>query len=108
MRGIMQRILRLVVNVGWLGLPFHSQGAQPEREAFPPISSVRMSRRRTPRILLLVVGLLVAASSPVVLADGPPDTLLQRARYLSDLYNWHAARPHLTQSQPMLEAAGDT
>ena len=58
----MLRILRLVVNVGWLGLPFHSQGAQPEHEAFPLISSVRMSRRRTPRILLLVVGLLVAVS----------------------------------------------
>src|SRR5260370_3450841 len=107
MRGIMQRILRLVVNVGWLGLPFHSQGAQPEREAFPPISSVRMSRRRTPRILLLVVGLLVAASSSVVLADGTADTLLQRALYLSDLYNWRAARPYFTKSQQMFEASRD-
>src|SRR5260370_33227673 len=107
MRGIMQRILRLVVNVGWLGLPFHSQGAQPASEACPPISSVRMSRRRTPRILLLVVGLLVAASSSVVLADGTADTLLQRALYLSDLYNWRAARPYFTKSQQMFEAAGD-
>ncbi len=103
----MQRILRLVVNVGWLGLPSHSQGAQPEHEAFPVISSVRMSRRRTPRILLLVVGLLVAASGSAVLADDSADTLLRRALYFSDLYNWRAARPYFTKSQQMFEAAGD-
>src|SRR5712692_7263979 len=107
MRGIMQRILRLVVNVGWLGLPFHSQGAQPEHEAFPLISSVRMSRRRAPRILLLVVGLLLAMSGSAVLADDTADTLLQRALYFSDLYNCHAARPYFTKSQQMFEAAGD-
>src|SRR5260370_5236220 len=103
----MLRILRLVVNVGWLGLPFHSQGAQPEHEAFPLISSVRMSRRRTPRILLLVVGLLVAVSGSAVLADDTADTLLRRALYFSDLYNWRAARPYFTKSQQMFEAAGD-
>src|SRR6266849_9301220 len=103
----MLRILRLVVNVGWLGLPFHSQGAQPEHEAFPLISSVRMSTRRTPRILLLVVGLLVAASGSAALADDTADTLLQRALYFSDLYNWRVARPYFTKSQQMFEAAGD-
>src|SRR5216684_22793 len=103
----MLRILRLVVNVGWLGLPFHSQGAQPEHEAFPLISSVRMSRRRTPRILLMVVGLLVAASGSAVLADDTADALLQRALYLSNLYNWRAARPYFTKSQQLFEAAVD-
>src|SRR6266496_5168454 len=107
MKGIMQRILRLVVNVGWLGLPFYSQGAQPEHAAFPVISSARMSRSRTPRILLLVVGLLVAASGSAVLAEDTADTLLQRGLYLSNLYNWRAARPYFTKSQHMFEAAGD-
>jgi CHAT domain-containing protein len=65
-----------------------------------------MSRRRTPRILLLVVGLFVAASGSAVL-DDTADTLLQRALYLSDLYNWRAARPYFTKSQQMFEAAGD-
>src|ERR1035437_2082966 len=107
MRAFMQRMIRPEVNVGWVGRSFHSQGTQPEHEAFPVISSVRMSRCRVRRIILLVVGLIVAASSSAVLADDGADTLLQRALYFSDLYNWRAARPYFIKSQQMFEAAGD-
>jgi len=103
----MQRILRLVVKVGWLGLPFHSRGAPPEHEAFPVISSVRLSQRRIRHGILLIVALLLAASSSAVLADDTADTLLQRALYLSNLYNWRAARSYFTRSQQLFEAAGD-
>src|SRR6202158_1596924 len=107
MKAIMQRILRLVVKVGWLGLPFHSRGAPPEHEAFPVISSVRLSQRRIRHGILLIVALLLAASSSSVLADDTADTLLQRALYLSNLYNWRAARSYFTRSQQLFEAAGD-
>src|SRR6202158_1134114 len=107
MKAIMQRILRLVVKVGWLGLPFHSRGAPPEHEAFPVISSVRLSQRRIRHGILLIVALLLAASSSAVLADDTADTLLQRALYLSNLYNWRAARSYFTRSQQLFEAAGD-
>ena len=59
------------------------------------------------RVFLLAVALFVAASSSVVLADDTANTLLQRALYFSDLYNWRAARPYFTKSQQMFEAAGD-
>jgi tetratricopeptide (TPR) repeat protein len=66
------------------------------------------SKRRIRRIILLpVVGLLVAASSSAVLADDSADTVLQRALYLANLYNWRAARPYFTKSEQMFEAAGD-
>src|SRR5260370_40288128 len=98
MKGIMRRILRLNVNVRWMRRHFHSQGAQPEHEAFPVIASVRVPRCRIRPIFLLVVGLLVAASNSAVLADDTSDTLLQRGLYLSDLYNWRAARPYFPKS----------
>ena len=63
--------------------------------------------RRIRRVLLLLVGSLVAASSSGILADETADTLLQRALYFSDLYNWRAARPYFAKSQQMFEAAGD-
>ena len=107
MKSFVQRIIRPKVNVRYVRLPFHSRGARREREASPVISSIRSSRRRTPRILLLVVGLLVAASGSAVLTDDTADTLLQRALYFSDLYNWRAARPYFTRSQEMFEAVGD-
>jgi CHAT domain-containing protein len=59
------------------------------------------------RVILLVAGLLLAASSSPVSADDAADTQLQRALYFSDLYNWRAARPYFIQSQQMFEAAGD-
>jgi hypothetical protein len=93
----MQRIIRRHV---------HSRTAQPELEAFPLISSIRVSRRRIFRIIL-VFGLLVAASSSALAADDTADTMLQRALYFSDLYNWRAARPYFTKSQQRFEAAGD-
>jgi hypothetical protein len=49
----------------------------------------------------------VAASNSAVLADDTSDTLLQRGLYLSDLYNWRAARPYFPKSQQLFEAAGD-
>jgi CHAT domain-containing protein/cation transport regulator ChaC len=57
--------------------------------------------------LVLFVGLIVAASSSGIVADDTADTLLQRALYFSDLYNWRAARQYFTKSQQMFEAAGD-
>jgi CHAT domain-containing protein len=59
------------------------------------------------RVILLVAGLLLAASSSPVSADDAADTQLQRALYFSDLYNWRAARPYFIKSQQMFEAAGD-
>ncbi len=96
----------LEVNMGRVGRPVHSGSAQREHEAFRSISSVRVSRCRVPR-LILVLGILVAASSSAVLADDTADTLLNRGLYFSDLYNWRAARPYFTKSQQMSEAVGD-
>jgi len=59
------------------------------------------------RVILLVAGLLLAASSSPVSADDAADTQLQRALYFSDLYNWRAARPYFIKSQQMFEAAGE-
>ena len=83
------------------------QGVKPEHHALTPVLSVRKSRRRFPHIFLLVVGLLAISSGSVVFAEDTADTLLKRALYLSDLYNWHAARPYFTRSRQMFEAAGD-
>jgi hypothetical protein len=55
----------------------------------------------------VVSGLLFAASASAVRADDGADTLLQRALYFSDLYNWHAARPYFIKAQQMYEATGD-
>jgi len=106
MKAIMQRIIRLEVNMGWVGRPFHF-GGPPEHEAFTVISSVRMSRRRIRHSILLIVALLLAASSSAVVADDTADTLLQRGLYFSDLYNWRAALPYFTKSRQMFEGAGD-
>lgn len=83
------------------------RSARPKRKAFPLTSSIVVSLRRIRAIFLLAVCLLVVASSSVVLADDSANTLLQRALYFSDLYNWRAARPYFTKSQQMFEAAGD-
>src|SRR5579863_2924317 len=90
-----------------MGRPFHSRVHKPEDEAIPLISSVDVSGRRILRILILVFGLLMAASSSAVLADDTADALLHRALYFSDLYNWGAARPYFTKSQLMFDADGD-
>jgi tetratricopeptide (TPR) repeat protein len=102
----MQRRIRLERNAGRLARHVHSRTARPEHEAFPIISSVRVSRRRIFRIVL-VFALLVAVSSSAVAMDDPADALLHRALYFSDLYNWRAARPYFTKSQQIFEAAGD-
>src|SRR5712664_4453944 len=106
MKAIMQRIIGLEVNMGWVGRPFHF-GGPPVHEAFTVISSVRMSRRRIRHSILLIVALLVAASSSAVVADDTADTLLKRGLYFSDLYNWRAARPYFTKSQQLFEASND-
>jgi CHAT domain-containing protein len=106
MKAIVPRIIRVEVNEEWVGRPFHSGGTPPEHKTFPVVSSVRMSRRRICHCILLIVALLLAASSSAV-ADGTAGTLLQRALYFSDLYNWRAARPYFAKSQQMFEAASD-
>jgi CHAT domain-containing protein len=55
----------------------------------------------------LVLSILAATSSSAVLADDDASTVLQRALYFSDLYNWRAARPYFTKAQQMYEATGD-
>jgi len=71
------------------------------------VSSYMNSTCGIRRVILLVAGLLLAASSSPVSADDAADTQLQRALYFSDLYNWRAARPYFIKSQQMFEAAGD-
>src|SRR5713101_4407663 len=46
-------------------------------------------------------------SSASLHAEDMPETLLQRGLYVTDVYNWRAARPYFTRSQEMFEAAGD-
>ncbi len=63
---------------------------------------------RVARILLFLAGLLsVSGAVAVTSADDTADTLLQHALYLSNLYNWRAARQYFIKSQQMFEAAGD-
>jgi hypothetical protein len=92
--------------MGRIGRSARSRSAQREHEAFPALSAVRVSRRRILR-LIIVLALLVAPSSSAVLADDTAGTLLHRALYFSDLYNWRAARPYFTRSQQLFEAEGD-
>ena len=102
----MERIIRSEVNVGRIGHRVHSWSAQPEHEAISLTLPGRALRHRAFR-LILVLTILVAASSSAVLADDTADTLLKRALYFSDLYNWRAARPYFTKAQQMFEATGD-
>ena len=102
----MQTIIRLEVNAGPIGRRVHSWSAPREHEATPLLLPGRASRCRVLRFIL-VLAILVTTSSSAVLADETADTLLQRALYFSDLYNWRAARPYFTRSQQMFEAAGD-
>ena len=37
-----------------------------------------------------------------------PEVFLQRGLYLSDLYNWVAARPYLIRAKQLFESSGDT
>ena len=102
----MHTINRLELKMGRIGRSARSRSAQREHEAFPALSAVRVSRRRILR-LIIVLALLVAPSSSAVLADDTAETLLHRALYFSDLYNWRAARPYFTRSQQLFEAEGD-
>ena len=56
-------------------------------------------------VLLLVLTLLVPKSS----AQGPdnPDTLLNQAIHLGDLYNWAAAAPLFSRAEKLYTARGD-
>ena len=56
--------------------------------------------------IVVVLVCLVVAGTTALLADSPQATL-QRGLYLSDLYNWTAARPYLVQAQQLFEASGD-
>jgi hypothetical protein len=39
--------------------------------------------------------------------ENTAETLLQRGLYLSDLYNWVAARPYLIKAKQLFETGGD-
>jgi hypothetical protein len=101
-----QTTIGLEVSVGRIGRPVDSGCAQPGHETLTLMSSVRVSTRRVLRSIL-VLAILVTGSSSAVLADDTADTLLKRAFYFSDLYNWRAARPYFTKAQQMFEATGD-
>jgi len=60
------------------------------------------------RIVVVAVCFFVAAVStcPVFAVD-TAEALLQRGLYLSDLYNWAAARPYLVKAQQLFETSGD-
>ena len=96
---------RLEVNLLLIGRTVLPRRAG-EDDATLRISRARASTSRTLR-LIVVSGLLFAASASAVRADDGADTLLQRALYFSDLYNWHAARPYFIKAQQMYEATGD-
>jgi len=55
--------------------------------------------------VVILICLLVTAIS--ALSEDSPEATLQRGLYLSDLYNWTAARPYLIQAQQLFEASGD-
>ena len=42
-----------------------------------------------------------------VFSEDSPEATLQHGLYFSDLYNWTAARPYLTQAKQLFEASGD-
>ena len=102
----MQTIIRLKGSAGRVGPPVRFRHTQLGHEMFLVNPSIRVSRRRLLR-LVLVLSILVAASSSAVRADDDANALLQRALYFADLYNWQAARPYFTKAQLMFEATGD-
>ncbi len=70
-----------------------------------PVNQRLMLRRR---IVVVAVCFLVAAVSVCpVFAEDTPEALLQRGLYLSDLYNWAAARPYLVKAKQLFETSGD-
>jgi len=101
-----QTIIRLKGSAGRVGPPVRFRHTQLGHEMFLVNPSIRVSRRRLLR-LVLVLSILVAASSSAVRADDDANALLQRALYFADLYNWQAARPYFTKAQLMFEATGD-
>ena len=57
------------------------------------------------RNLVTLVCLLVYSTG--AFSQDTPQAILQRGLYLSDLYNWTAARPYLIQAKQLFEANGD-
>ena len=93
-------------NGGRVGALVRFAYAQLGRETLSLNACVRRIRRRLLR-LVLVLPIVLAASSSAVLADDDAGPLLKRALYFSDLYNWRAARPYFTKAQQMFEATGE-
>lgn len=102
----MQKTIRLKGSLGRVGPPVRFRHTKLGHKPFIVNPSIQVSWRRLLR-LVLVLSILVTASSSTVLADDDANTLLQRALYFSDLYNWRAARPYFTKAQPIFEAKGD-
>src|ERR1700684_3815461 len=102
----MRSTIRLEANVGRILSSLYSWGSKLKQAA---ISLAVDGRAPKPPLLsfILVLATLLTASSTEALADDTAETLLQRALYFSDLYNWRTARPYFTKSQQMYEAAGD-
>ena len=57
------------------------------------------------RIFVMLFCLLAAGAG--VFSEDSPEATLQHGLYFSDLYNWTAARPYLTQAKQLFEASGD-
>lgn len=56
---------------------------------------------------LVVVLFCLVVAGMTAFSEDSPEAALQRGLYLSDLYNWTAARPYLVQAQQLFEASGD-
>ena len=61
-----------------------------------------MSKRK---IVVVLICLLIP--TPSLFSEDTPEAVLQRGLYLSDLYNWTAARPYLIKAKQLFESSGD-
>ena len=57
------------------------------------------------RIVVVLIWLLIPAVP--LFSQDTPEAILQRGLYLSDLYNWTAARPYLIKAKQLFESSGD-
>ncbi len=64
-------------------------------------------RRLTFEFKTFVTFLCLLVYATGALAQDTPEANLQRGLYLSDLYNWTAARPYLVRAKQLFEASGD-
>ena len=64
-------------------------------------------RRLTVKFTTFVTLLCLLVYGTGAFSQDTPQAILQRGLYLSDLYNWTAARPYLIQARQLFETNGD-